>query len=140
VTGPQSGDEPVSAAEPAAEPVTAAPSADHARDHLANERTFLAWLRTGIAIVVLGFAIGQLALALPKGDSTGISVLLGTAAIVAGVAMVLAGLGRYRQSSRRIDLGEFRPAGSLIVVVAVVAAIFGVVLAIFLVYLELGAT
>ena len=29
-----------------------------ARDHLANERTFLAWIRTAAAIVVFGFAIG----------------------------------------------------------------------------------
>jgi uncharacterized membrane protein YidH (DUF202 family) len=35
-----------------------------ARDHLANERTFLAWVRTGIAIVVFGFAIGRFAIAM----------------------------------------------------------------------------
>ncbi|KAI9296095.1 hypothetical protein K502DRAFT_302864 [Neoconidiobolus thromboides FSU 785] len=31
-----------------------------ARDHLANERTFLAWLRTSLALVTLGIAITQL--------------------------------------------------------------------------------
>ena len=36
---------------------------DRARDHLANERTFLAWLRTGITIVVFGFAISRVAIA-----------------------------------------------------------------------------
>jgi uncharacterized membrane protein YidH (DUF202 family) len=35
-----------------------------ARDHLANERTFLAWLRTGLAVVVFGFAIGRFAIAI----------------------------------------------------------------------------
>ena len=34
------------------------------RDHLANERTFLAWVRTGAAIVVFGFAFGQFSLAM----------------------------------------------------------------------------
>ena len=29
---------------------------NRARDHLANERTFLAWLRTGIAVAVFGTA------------------------------------------------------------------------------------
>ena len=39
-------------------------NANRARDHLANERTFLAWVRTGAAIVVFGFAIGRFAIAL----------------------------------------------------------------------------
>ena len=37
---------------------------NRARDHLANERTFLAWLRTGVAIIVFGFAIGRFAIAM----------------------------------------------------------------------------
>ena len=37
---------------------------NRARDHLANERTFLAWLRTGVAIIVFGFAIGRFSIAL----------------------------------------------------------------------------
>jgi putative membrane protein len=37
---------------------------NRARDHLANERTFLAWVRTGVAIVVFGFAIGRFSLAM----------------------------------------------------------------------------
>ena len=40
-----------------------------ARDHLANERTFLAWLRTGVAVVVFGFAIGRFAIAIAIGRS-----------------------------------------------------------------------
>ncbi len=37
---------------------------NRARDHLANERTFLAWVRTGAAIVVFGFAIGRFSIAM----------------------------------------------------------------------------
>ncbi len=37
---------------------------NRARDHLANERTFLAWVRTSVAIVVFGFAIGRFAIAM----------------------------------------------------------------------------
>ena len=37
--------------------VTEKANPNRARDHLANERTFLAWVRTGAAIVVFGFAI-----------------------------------------------------------------------------------
>ena len=40
------------------------PNPNRARDHLANERTFLAWVRTGAAIVVFGFAIGRFSIAM----------------------------------------------------------------------------
>jgi putative membrane protein len=32
------------------------------RDHLANQRTFLAWLRTGLALVAFGLVVGRLSL------------------------------------------------------------------------------
>src|SRR5688500_10476022 len=35
---------------------------EHARDHLANERTFLAWIRTSLAIIGLGFVIVKFSL------------------------------------------------------------------------------
>lgn len=129
-TDPDNGNEafPMSATRESG-PASSTAGSRHARDHLANGRTFLAWLRTGIAIVVLGFAIGQLSIALPVSGATGISIWLGTAAIVAGVALCLAGLGRHRQTSRRIEEGDFRAAGGLIVIVAITAAIFGLILA-----------
>jgi uncharacterized membrane protein YidH (DUF202 family) len=37
-----------------------------ARDHLTNERTFLAWVRTSVAIVVFGFAICRFAIVIPQ--------------------------------------------------------------------------
>src|SRR5271157_4090752 len=81
-------------------------SVDRARDHLANERTFLAWVRTGIAIVVFGFAIGRFAIAIRQflqiqgraSGTGGFSVWFGTIAIVAGVLLTLAGLFRYRRT------------------------------------------
>jgi inner membrane protein YidH len=39
-------------------------NSNRARDHLANERAFLAWVRTGVVIVVFGFAIGRFAIAI----------------------------------------------------------------------------
>ena len=32
---------------------------DLATEYLANERTFLAWVRTGIAVITLGFALAK---------------------------------------------------------------------------------
>jgi|SRR5580692_7895192 putative membrane protein len=118
-----------------------------ARDHLANERTFLAWLRTGLAVVVFGFAIGRFAVAIRQWmqlegqghvvPTAGLSVWFGTVAIIAGVLVCLMGLVRYRQTRKQIDSGNFQPAGFLIDLVGILTALFGLVLAAYLVYLEL---
>ncbi|HOK48281.1 MAG TPA: DUF202 domain-containing protein, partial [Bryobacteraceae bacterium] len=41
-----------------------------ARDHLANERTFLAWLRTAVALISLGIAINRFSLYLSRLEET----------------------------------------------------------------------
>ena len=61
----------------------------------------------------------RISIALPIPDTAGISIWLGTAAIVAGVATCLAGLGRYRQTRRGIEDGDFQAAGGLIMIVAI---------------------
>ena len=118
-----------------------------ARDHLANERTFLAWVRTGVAIVVFGFAIGRFAIAIRQWmqiegqghvvTTSGLSVWFGTVAILAGVLVSMAGLVRYRRTREQIDSGNFQPAGFIIDFVGIVTALFGLALAAYLVYIEL---
>jgi putative membrane protein len=118
-----------------------------ARDHLANERTFLAWVRTGVAVVVFGFAIGRFAVAIRQWmqlegqghvvPTSGLSVWFGTAAIIAGVLVCLMGLVRYRQTRKQIDSGSFQPAGFLIDLVGIVTALFGLALAAYLIYIDL---
>lgn len=115
---------------------------NRARDHLANERTFLAWVRTGIAIVVFGFAIGRFAIALRQlaqfqGGSlrtAGFSVWLGTSSIVAGIVLVVAGLLRYRRTRTQLDEGRFEPAGFVVDLVTIVTVLFGLALAGYLIY------
>src|ERR1700722_525913 len=115
-----------------------------ARDHLANERTFLAWVRTGIAIVVFGFAIGRFAIALRQlaqfqGRSlrtAGFSVWLGMSSILAGIVLTVAGLGRYRKTRAQLDEGKFEPAGFVVDLVTIVIVLFGLALAGYLIYTE----
>ncbi len=66
------------------------------RDRLANERTFLAWLRTGIAITSLGFVVARFDIFLDElsrlsGDPDAASIGDARAAIPIGVVLVLAG-------------------------------------------------
>ena len=114
------------------------------RDHLANERTFLAWLRTAIAIVVFGFAIGRFSIALRQLSALqghplhrgGISVWMGAISIVLGVVLVIAGLLRYRKTRDRLDSGSFEPAGFVLDLVTVLTVMFGLALAVYLIYIE----
>jgi uncharacterized membrane protein YidH (DUF202 family) len=130
-------------------PPPATENPNRARGHLANERTFLAWVRTGISIVVFGFAIGRFAIAIRQflelqgrtsnttATTAGLSVWFGTLAIVAGVLLTLAGLFRYRQTRRQLDAGNFQPAGFIIDLVGLLTALFGVGLAGYLIYIGL---
>jgi len=117
---------------------------NRARDHLANERTFLAWVRTGAAIVVFGFAIGRFAIAMRQLTvlvghpvrTAGLSVWMGSTAILAGVALVVGGLLRYRKTRDQLDGGTFEPAGFVLDLVTVLTVLFGLVLAGYLIYTE----
>ena len=120
-------------------------SANRARDHLANERTFLAWVRTGVAIVVFGFAIGRFAIAIRQFmqmqghtfRTAGLTVWFGAIAILGGVLLTLAGLLRYRRTRDQLESGRFEPAGFLVDLVGILVTIFGLVLAGYLVYIQL---
>jgi len=119
-------------------------NSNRARDHLANERTFLAWVRTSVAIVVFGFAIGRFAIAMRQltafqghpTKTTGLSVWMGMSSIVAGVVMVVAGLMRYRKTRSQLDEGKFEPAGFIVDLVTILTVLFGLALAGYLIYVE----
>jgi len=117
---------------------------NRARDHLANERTFLAWVQTGAAIVVFGFAIGRFSIALRQLTAlqghpiyrSGISVWMGAGSIVLGVLLAVAGLFRYHKTRERLDEGTFEPAGFVLDLVTILTVVFGLVLAGYLIYIE----
>lgn len=117
---------------------------NRARDHLANERTFLAWVRTAVAIVVFGFAIGRFSIAMRQLTALsghplrtgGVSVWMGATSIMAGVTLVVAGLLRYRKTREQLDHGIFEPAGFGLDVMTILTVLFGIALAGYLIYIE----
>ncbi len=119
---------------------------NRARDHLANERTFLAWLRTGVATIVFGFAVGRFSIALqeflqlqgkPAAPTPGMTAWLGMISIIAGVLAILAGHMRYHQTRTQIDRGDFEPPRCTINVSALLLAAFGLMLAGYLLWIKL---
>lgn len=117
---------------------------NRARDHMANERTFLAWVRTGAAIIVFGFAIGRFSIAIRQLSAlqghglrtAGISVWMGSCTIVAGLLLVIAGLVRYRKTRLRLDAGNFEPAGFGLDLITIMTVLIGLALAGYLLYTE----
>jgi putative membrane protein len=74
------------------------------RVYFAAERTLLAWVRTGIAIMALGFVVARFGLFLslvPSAQSTGfsshVSPLIGAALVLVGVGAIAAGALEYRR-------------------------------------------
>jgi putative membrane protein len=99
---------------PAGHPVgmeTSKPVEGAARDHLANERTQLAWLRTAATVMVLGLAIARFG---DEGGSSGRSVLAGGVLVAAGGVGVVYGTMRYRSTARALRRGDLDAAQSTI--------------------------
>ena len=121
------------------------PNPNRARDHLANERTFLAWVRTGIATIIFGFAIGRFSIALREfmklqgldSRTPGLTTWLGIISTVGGVGLIMAGLGRYRKTKLQLDTDSFEPAGFVIDIVSYLLGLFGLVLAGYLAYIAI---
>lgn len=96
------------------------------RTHLANERTFLAWVRTGLTSIALGLAAAQL---LDDHRLAGISLtkLLAGLLVLLGVWLGVLGRWRFRQAAIGIRNGSFQPRRrgfeAVIVVLLIVGAL-----------------
>ncbi len=121
-------------------------------DHAANERTFLAWIRTGIAVLGFGFVIEKFnfflitiaataapamearlrlrldRLAGPIGRYDGLALML------VGIGLILIGGARYLRAARLIDAPELRAGGGrLEVMLGAGLALLGAVFCVYLV-------
>ena len=97
-----------------------------ARTHLANERTFLAWFRTGITLIALGLAAAQF-LTLESSGGFPIVHVLATILVLTGIALALTGAARYLTGRERIEAMTFQPAYRSILATTVAAVIVGLI-------------
>lgn len=92
------------------------------RVHMANERTFLAWIRTSIGVMAFGFVVEKFALFLkqmsiilePTGStlppSKGYPAFIGIFLVGMGMLLVLLAFVRYKKVERQIDADTFQPS------------------------------
>jgi putative membrane protein len=100
-----------------------------AAEYLANERTFLAWVRTSIAVVSLGFVVTKFSVWLRElavrlnPDATprrmGASLPIGVTLMGLGGVLVVLAARRYWVVNRRIVSGRVGPDNGLVILVTV---------------------
>jgi uncharacterized protein (DUF302 family)/uncharacterized membrane protein YidH (DUF202 family) len=118
-------------------------------DYLAAERTLLAWIRTGLALMGFGFVVArfglflqelQVAQRLPPLRSYGVSLWFGVVLIAMGVVMNLLSAWRHNRLIQELNVGEqgqSRPSVEA-VLMAVTLALVGLGMAVYLI--SIGGT
>lgn len=115
----------------------------NATDHLANERTFLAWMRTSIGIMAFGFVVvkfslfvKQITLILGKENvvpSKGYSGIVGIILVAVGTVTAVLSYIRYRRSEKQITLGYYKHSSILITVITAFIFLVSVFLIVYLI-------
>ena len=116
------------------------------REYLAVERTFLAYIRTSLALMGFGFVVARFSIFLrevhvmqPQTTPTpGLSVWFGTAFVLFGVALNGMSIVEYRALIRRLNLAHsasIQPAPTP-TITAFLVAVFGALLSVYLLWLR----
>lgn len=111
---------------------------DRQRGHQANERTFLAWLRTSISLIALGFAIARFSLFLtqleisltqkntgthPIFNSNNIGIIL----VITGMIIIVIAAWNYNQVFWQIEQGNYQPKRLSIWMITAIVVILGLI-------------
>ncbi|MCT7984575.1 DUF202 domain-containing protein [Laspinema sp. A4] len=111
---------------------------DRQREHQANERTFLAWLRTSIGMIGFGFAIARFGLFLRELQAsvtgepdTGTAIAinsqtLGVVLVIMGIIFIPLSVWRYNQVFQQIEFSAYRPSRWMVWLTAATVMIVGV--------------
>jgi len=116
--------------------MTEKPKIDRQREHQANERTFLAWLRTSIALIGFGFALARFGIflrqlqytvtertepprSLPSSETLGVSL------VVLGILTIAWAAWSYNRAFWQIEQGNYRPQRFMVWFITGVVMILG---------------
>jgi putative membrane protein len=123
-------------------------SSERLQQYLANQRTFLSWVRTSIALIGLGFAIERFSIFLQQfrliadPDTTDnaasataheYSALIGIGMIVVGTGLIIYALKNYLDSNKTIASGRYMPKNAIVYTASAIIIGLGTIMIIFLI-------
>ena len=119
---------------------------DDPRTYFAAERTFLAWIRTGLGLMGVGFAVARFGFFLRELRGTvlqtpphgmGLSVYSGIALVMLGVAVNVAAVTHHLRTVGALRAGTWRPSvARYAVALAAMMALIGVGISVYLLRLR----
>lgn len=125
------------------------PSGSNGRDHMANERTFLAWIRTSIGIMAFGFVLEKFALFIKQigiflsaqglakthnvsVEHQGYSPLFGIFFVGFGALIALLAYIKYRNTEKQIEEDNYRHSSVLSLGTTALVVVIGIFLMVYL--------
>jgi putative membrane protein len=119
---------------------------DDPRTYFASERTFLAWIRTGLGLMGVGFALARFGLFLREFQSnqhaapqhTGVTVYSGVGLVALGVLVNVSAIAHHIRTTRELRTGTWIPGRISLQAVALAAllAVVGVGMGVYLLFLR----
>jgi len=109
---------------------------DRQREHQANERTFLAWLRTSIALIGFGLTISRFGLFLQELQTNFTSQsnithsfissqTIGVSLVIVGIVVIILAVWRYNQVFQQIEQANYQPNRLMVWITAAIVIILG---------------
>jgi putative membrane protein len=125
----------------------ASSGSDDPRIYFAAERTFLAWIRTGLGLMGVGFAVSRFGLFLREMrasevhavvHSTGVSEYSGVALVAVGVVVNVTAVAQHIRTVRELREGNWIPGrvSTNAIVLALLLAVVGLGMGAYLLYLR----
>jgi len=113
------------------------------REHLANERTLLAWIRTSIGIMAFGFVVvkfslfvKQISLLLGKDAAIpqhGYSSVIGIFLVAVGAIVLILAYIKYHRTEKQMADESFKPSSTLSLSLTVIILIISILLILYLI-------
>ncbi|MBM4299915.1 MAG: DUF202 domain-containing protein [Deltaproteobacteria bacterium] len=117
-------------------------------DHMANERTFLAWIRTSIGIMAFGFVVEKFAFFMKNlssflgksvahesaPSSVGYSSIFGIVLVAFGALMGVLAFIRYKKVEKEIDEDTYRPSLLLDILLTLLVIGMGAFFVVYMIY------